>query len=146
MQTSGLEKKGYEAGLIGEEDYQRLLIKERQIEEETKRVENTSIGASREVQKLLEDHNSTVLKSGTTLGELIRRPELSYDDLKEIDPARPDLPYDVTEQVNINIKYSGYIKRQLKQVEQFKKMESKRYRRILIIIKSGVSVSRQFRS
>lgn len=121
-----LRKKGYEAGLIGEEDYQRLLIKERQIEEETKRVENTSIGASREVQKLLEDHNSTVLKSGTTLGELIRRPELSYDDLKEIDPARPDLPYDVTEQVNINIKYSGYIKRQLKQVEQFKKMESKK--------------------
>ena len=121
-----LRKKGYEAGLIGEEDYQRLLIKERQIEEETKRVENTSIGASREVQALLEDHNSTVLKSGTTLGELIRRPELSYDDLKEIDPARPELPYDVTEQVNINIKYSGYIKRQLKQVEQFKKMESKK--------------------
>lgn len=121
-----LRKKGYEAGLIGEEDYQRLLIKEWQIEEETKRVENTSIGASREVQALLEDHNSTVLKSGTTLGELIRRPELSYDDLKEIDPARPELPYDVTEQVNINIKYSGYIKRQLKQVEQFKKMESKK--------------------
>ena len=121
-----LRKKGYEAGLIGEEDYQRLLIKERQIEEEIKRVENTSIGASREVQALLEDHNSTVLKSGTTLGELIRRPELSYDDLKEIDPARPELPYDVTEQVNINIKYSGYIKRQLKQVEQFKKMESKK--------------------
>ncbi|MCH1980961.1 tRNA uridine-5-carboxymethylaminomethyl(34) synthesis enzyme MnmG, partial [Lawsonibacter sp. OA9] len=121
-----LRKKGYEVGLISEEDYQRLITKERQIEEEIKRVENTNIGASREVQSLLEKKNSTVLKSGTTLGELIRRPELSYDELKEIDVARPKLPCDVTEQVNINIKYNGYIKRQLKQVEQFKKMESKK--------------------
>ena len=121
-----LRKKGYEAGLISEEDYQRLLLKERQIEEETKRVEHTNIGGTKEVQALLESKNSTLLKSGTTLGELIRRPELSYQDLETIDENRPELPEDVQEQVNINIKYHGYITRQLKQVEQFKKMESKK--------------------
>jgi tRNA uridine 5-carboxymethylaminomethyl modification enzyme len=121
-----LRKKGYEAGLISEEDYQKVLLKEKQIEEEIKRVEHTNIGASAEVQKLLEEKNSTLLKSGTTLGELIRRPELSYEDLKSIDKARPNLPQDVKEQVNINIKYSGYLKRQKKQVEQFKKVESKK--------------------
>jgi tRNA uridine 5-carboxymethylaminomethyl modification enzyme len=121
-----LRKKGYEAGLISEEDYQKVLLKEKQIDEEIKRVEHTNIGASAEVQKLLEEKNSTLLKSGTTLGELIRRPELSYEDLKSIDKARPNLPQDVKEQVNINIKYSGYLKRQKKQVEQFKKVESKK--------------------
>ena len=121
-----LRKKGYEAGLISEEDYQRLLLKERQIEEETKRVEHTNIGGTKEVQALLESKNSTLLKSGTTLGELIRRPELSYQDLETIDENRPELPEDIQEQVNINIKYHGYITRQLKQVEQFKKMESKK--------------------
>ena len=121
-----LRKKGYEVGLISEEDYQKLLLKEKQIEEEIKRVEHTGIGASAGVQKVLEEKNSTLLKSGTTLGELIRRPELSYDDLESVDEKRPPLPQDVREQVNINIKYSGYLKRQKKQVEQFKKMESKR--------------------
>ena len=121
-----LRKKGYEVGLISEEDYQKLLLKEKQIEEEIKRVEHTGIGASARVQKVLEEKNSTLLKSGTTLGELIRRPELSYEDLESVDEKRPPLPQDVREQVNINIKYSGYLKRQKKQVEQFKKMESKR--------------------
>ena len=121
-----LRKKGYEVGLISEEDYQKLLLKEKQIEEEIKRVEHTGIGASARVQKVLEEKNSTLLKSGTTLGELIRRPELSYEDLESVDEKRPPRPQDVREQVNINIKYSGYLKRQKKQVEQFKKMESKR--------------------
>ena len=126
-----LRKKGYEVGLIGEEDYQKLLLKEKQIEEEIKRVERTGIGACAKVQKILEEKNSTLLKSSTTLGELIRRPELSYEDLESVDEKRPPLPQDVREQVNINIKYSGYLKRQKKQVEQFKKMESKRIPEIL---------------
>lgn len=121
-----LRKKGYEAGLIPEEDYKALLEKERQIAEETKRVEHTNIGASKEVQSFLEAHNSTILKTGTTLGELIRRPELNYEMLGEIDESRPQLSESVQEQVNINIKYEGYIKRQLKQVSQFKKLESKK--------------------
>ena len=121
-----LRKKGYEAGLIPEEDYKALLEKERQIMEEMKRVEHTNIGASKEVQSFLEAHNSTILKTGTTLGELIRRPELTYEMLSEIDDARPQLSESVQEQVNINIKYEGYIKRQLKQVNQFKKLESKK--------------------
>lgn len=121
-----LRKKGYEAGLIPEEDYKALLEKERQIAEETKRVERTNIGASKKVQSFLEAHNSTILKTGTTLGELIRRPELTYEMLSDIDDARPQLSESVQEQVNINIKYEGYIKRQLKQVNQFKKLESKK--------------------
>lgn len=121
-----LRKKGYEAGLIPEEDYKALLEKERQIVEETKRVEHTNIGASKEVQSFLEAHNSTLLKTGTTLGELIRRPELNYEMLGRIDESRPQLSESVQEQVNINIKYEGYIKRQLKQVSQFKKLESKK--------------------
>ena len=121
-----LGKKGYEAGLISKEIYDKLLLKEKQIEDETKRVEHTNIGASAEVQELLKEKDSTLLKSGTTLGELIRRPELSYEDLETIDTKRPVLPRDVKEQVNINIKYSGYLKRQKKQVEQFKKVEAKK--------------------
>ena len=83
------------------------------------------MGTSSEVQKFLEAHNSTELKSGSTLGELIRRPELTYEMLADIDPARPQLPFDVQEQVNINIKYDGYIRRQGQQVKQFKKLEGK---------------------
>lgn len=120
-----LRKKGYDAGLISENQYQALLIKEQQIEKEIKRVESTNIGASKEVQKLLEENNSTPLKTGTTLAELIRRPELSYHQLSVIDFKRPEISEDVAEQVNINIKYDGYIRRQLKQVEQFKKLELK---------------------
>ena len=102
------------------------MLKEEQIEAEIKRVEHKNIGASRQVQELLESYGSTPLKTGTTLAELIRRPELSYELLAPVDPERPRLPWDVAEQVNINIKYDGYIRRQLKQVEQFKKLESKK--------------------
>lgn len=121
-----LTKKGYEVGLISEERYQALLRKEKEIEEEIKRVEHTNIGANEKVQAFLEKHGSTPLKSGTTLGELIRRPELSYEELAEIDENRPELRADVQEQVNIEIKYEGYIQRQKRQVEQFKKLETKR--------------------
>lgn len=121
-----LTKLGYEIGLIDEERYQRLLMKERQIEEEIDRVKHTNIGTSEEVQLLLEVYDSTPLISGIKLSELIRRPELNYQCLAPIDPKRKSLPYDVAEQVNINIKYEGYIKRQQRQVEQFKKLEDKR--------------------
>ena len=120
-----LRKKGYEVGLISEEQYQDLLEKERLIEEEIKRVEKTFVGTTPQVQELLAQHNSTPLTSGSTLGELIRRPELTYEILEPIDPERPELRADIQEQVKINIKYDGYIKRQLKQVEQFKKLEKK---------------------
>lgn len=120
-----LRKKGYEVGLISEGQYQALLKKEEQIAEEIKRVEKTTVGATPEVQQLLERYNSTPLTSGSTLGELIRRPELNYEALEPIDKKRPELRWDVKEQVNINIKYGGYIRRQLKQVEQFKKLEKK---------------------
>ena len=95
-------------------------------EEETERVNHTNIGTSEKVQEVLKAYGSTPLNSGTTLAELIRRPELSYDKLADIDENRPDLPYDVEEQVNINIKYDGYIRRQMRQVEQFKKLENKK--------------------
>lgn len=121
-----LTKIGYEVGLIEEERYQRLLEKERLIEEEIKRVEHVHVGNTPQVQKLLEEHGSTPLLSGSSLADLIRRPELSYEILAPIDPGRPTLKYDVIEQVNINMKYDGYIKRQKKQVEQFKKLEKKR--------------------
>ena len=121
-----LTKIGYEAGLIDEERYQKLIKKEKLIKEEIKRVEHTNIGTSGAVQEVLRYHGSTTLTSGTTLAELIRRPELSYDILEMIDEGRPELPWDVKEQVNINIKYDGYIRRQMRQVEQFKKMENKK--------------------
>ena len=121
-----LTKLGYEVGLIPEDRYQRLLKKEKEIAEEIRRVEHTNIGGTEKVQDFLTRHNSTTLKSGTTLGELIRRPELNYEILKEIDGKRPMLDWDVREQVNIEIKYEGYIKRQKHQVEQFKKLENKK--------------------
>ena len=121
-----LTKIGYEVGLISEERYHRLLEKEKMIEEEISRVNHTNVGTSEKVQEVLKSFGSTPLSSGTTLAELIRRPELSYDKLSEIDEKRPELPYDVEEQVNINIKYDGYIRRQMRQVEQFKKLENKK--------------------
>lgn len=121
-----LTEKGYQVGLISEERYRALLEKERQIEAEIRRVEHEPVGANKTVQDFLEKNGSTPLKTGTTLGELIRRPELNYELLKEIDRDRLSLPEAVREQVNINIKYEGYIKRQLKQVEQFKKLEKKK--------------------
>ena len=117
---------GHEVGLIDEKRYQNLLKKEEQIAQEIDRVNHTNVGTSEKVQQLLDSYGSTRLTSGTTLAELIRRPELSYDKLKKIDEDRPDLPWDVAEQVNINIKYEGYIKRQMKQVEQFKKLENRK--------------------
>lgn len=121
-----LREKGYRVGLISEEQYQDILEKERLIKEEIGRVEHVNVGASKPVQELLEQYGSTPLTSGSTLGELIRRPELNYEALAPIDKNRPELRYDIREQVNINIKYDGYITRQLKQVEQFKKLESKK--------------------
>lgn len=121
-----LTEKGYQAGLISEMRYQALLLKKKQIEEEIRRVDHENIGANAMVQSFLEEHGSTPLKTGTTIGELIRRPELTYDMLAPIDGNRPELSERVREQVNINIKYEGYIRRQLKQVEQFKKLEKKK--------------------
>ena len=121
-----LRKKGWEVGLIDDETYHKLQKKERMIHEEIERVEHTTVGGSAEVQSLLESLNSTLLKSGTTIAELIRRPELNYKVLAPIDKERPELPEDVCEQVEINIKYDGYIRRQMKQVEQFKKLEQKK--------------------
>ena len=121
-----LTKIGYEVGLIDEERYQKLLKKEEMIKKEIERVEHTNVGTTEAVQALLESYESTPLTSGTTLAELIRRPELSYEKIAPIDKHREELPYDVKEQVDINIKYDGYIKRQMRQVEQFKKLENKR--------------------
>ena len=120
-----LTKIGYEIGLIGEERYRNLLQKEESIEKETKRVNQALIGASSFVQEFLIQNGSQSLKTGTTVGELIRRPELNYDLLEPVDLERKPLPKDVREQVNINIKYEGYIERQLRQVDQFKKLENK---------------------
>lgn len=121
-----LTKIGYEVGLISQERYDHLREKERQIAEEMDRLESSHVGSSEEVQKVLTRYNSTELKSGTSLAELIRRPELKYEYLAEIDPNRPNLSKEVTDQVEINLKYEGYIKRQMKQVEQFKKLENKK--------------------
>lgn len=117
---------GHEIGLISDERYQKLNDKKRQIDEEIKRLQTTTIGTTPQVQAFLEQHNSTLLKSGMTLEELLKRPEICYNDLKEIDTKRPELPEAVTQQVEISIKYEGYIKRQLQQVEQFKKLEKKK--------------------
>ena len=121
-----LRKYGYRVGLISEEQYAALKRKEEQIQEEIERVENTYVGTSSNVNELLAEYGSTLLSGGSSLAELIRRPELNYKMLAEVDPKRPKLPEDVQEQVNINIKYDGYIRRQMKQVEQFKKMEEKK--------------------
>jgi len=121
-----LTKKGYEVGLICEERYLTLLEKEKNINNEMKRLEKINIGANKEVQELLTKYNSSELNTAVTLAELIRRPELNYEMLKDIDRDRKPLPEDVIEQVNINIKYDGYINRQLRQVEQFRKLENKK--------------------
>ena len=117
---------GHEIGLISDERYQKLNDKKRQIDEEIKRLQTATIGTTPQVQAFLEQHNSTLLKSGMTLEELLKRPEICYNDLKEIDTKRLELPEAVTQQVEISIKYEGYIKRQLQQVEQFKKLEKKK--------------------
>lgn len=121
-----LREKGYQIGLISEEQYQSLLKKKQMIKEEICRMKEHTVGASKENQDFLIRHNSSTLKTGSNLAELVCRPELSYEILSEIDPDRPFLPADVIEQVEIEIKYEGYIERQLRQVEQFKKMERKK--------------------
>jgi tRNA uridine 5-carboxymethylaminomethyl modification enzyme len=121
-----LTKKGYEIGLISKERYDKVCEKERMIQQEIARVSSVHIGANKEVQALLESYNSIPLNTGVTLTELIRRPELDYDKLSPIDKGRTELPWDVREQVNILIKYDGYITRQIKQVENFKKLEKKK--------------------
>ena len=121
-----LSKKGYEIGLIPQERYDWVCKKEALIREEIERIAGVKIGANKEVQALLESYGSIPLNTGTTLTELIRRPELDYEKLASIDKDRQHLPYDVVEQVNINIKYDGYITRQIKQVEHYKKLETKK--------------------
>ena len=121
-----LREIGHEIGLVSDEDYEWVLQKQRDIEAETERLEKTTVGASPKVQEFLERHGSTLLKTGATMAELVRRPELDYFSLAEIDKTRPQLPADTAEQVNINVKYEGYLKRQQQQVTQFKKLENKK--------------------
>jgi len=121
-----LREKGYRAGLISEEDYQAILLKKERIDREKERLKNFVIGGSKSVQEFLSSKGSSELKTATSMAELMCRPELSYDILSEIDVDRLPLPEDVIEQVEIEIKYEGYISRQLKQVAQFKKMENKK--------------------
>ena len=121
-----LRKIGHEIGLVSDEEYEHLLKKMDDIQSEIKRLEKTVIGVSDRVQIFLEKYGSTLLKSGITLAELVKRPELDYVKLAKLDEGRPELPDDVTEQVNIEIKYEGYIKRQMQQVAQFKKLEDKK--------------------
>ena len=121
-----LSKIGYEVGLISEERYQRLLEKERQIDEEIDRLKNIHVGANAKVQEFLVRNGSTPLQTSANLAEIIRRPELNYDLTKELDEDRKELRKEVRDQVNINIKYEGYIKRQESQVKQFKKLENKK--------------------
>ncbi|MFC2471602.1 MAG: tRNA uridine-5-carboxymethylaminomethyl(34) synthesis enzyme MnmG [Lachnoanaerobaculum gingivalis] len=121
-----LSKIGYEVGLISKERYQRLLEKERQIDEEIERLKNIHIGANATVQEFLVRNGSTPLQTSANLAEIIRRPELNYDITKELDENRKELRKEVRDQVNINIKYEGYIKRQESQVKQFKKLENKK--------------------
>ena len=121
-----LREIGHQIGLVSDEEFDRTLQKKKDIEAEVDRLEHTNIGANGKVQEFLERHGSTPLKTGATLAELVRRPELNYEMLAELDDKRPELSSDTAEQVNINIKYEGYIRRQKQQVAQFKKLESKR--------------------
>ena len=125
-----LTRIGHECGLISEERFQNLLLKEKWIDEEIERLSHVNVGANATIQAILEEHGSTLLNSGSTLAELIRRPELNYEDFESVDIERPQLPEnlkeEIMEQININIKYDGYIRRQKKQVEQFKKLENKK--------------------
>lgn len=121
-----LTKIGYEVGLISEERYKNFEEKQKQIQEEIQRVKKTFVANSDEVQTLLEEYESTALNSGISLAELIKRPELTYECLKPIDKNRPELSDEVREEVNINLKYEGYIVRQMKQVEQFHKLEKRK--------------------
>ena len=120
-----LTTKGYETGLVPEERYNTFITKRKAIDEELERLKNTYVGTSEKVQSIITAKESTPLRSGIALSELLKRPELSYEDFKEVDELRPELPAEVVEQVMIELKYEGYISRQLKQVEQFKKLEKR---------------------
>ena len=120
-----LSKHGYEVGLLSKEQYEGVLNKVELISQEIDRLKQVTIGGNEKVNALLSSFNSTPLNNGISLAELIRRPELNYDMVEPLDPNRPDLRYDIKEQVNINIKYEGYISRELRQVEHFKKLEGK---------------------
>ncbi|MBR4059286.1 MAG: tRNA uridine-5-carboxymethylaminomethyl(34) synthesis enzyme MnmG [Lachnospiraceae bacterium] len=121
-----LRKIGYEVGLVSEQIYRTTVLKKESIDREVKRLKETPIGANKKIQEFLAKHESSALKTGTSLAELMCRPELSYEILSEIDSERKPLPADVIEQVEIELKYEGYIERQLRQVEQYKKMEKKK--------------------
>jgi len=121
-----LTEIGYEIGLISEERYHLLCEKKNLIQQEIDRLEKTTVGSSLKVQEFLSKYHSTLLQSGSTLAELLKRPELSYDVLSEIDTDRVSLPADVCEQVNINLKYEGYITRQERQVIQYRRLENKK--------------------
>ena len=120
-----LREIGHQVGLISDEQYEALLIKKKQINEEIDRLKNTPIGANKRTQEFLESHNSSTLKTGSNLAEILCRPEITYEILSDLDEKRESLPADVIEQVEIEIKYEGYIKRQISQVNQYKKMENK---------------------
>ena len=121
-----LRRYGHEVGLVSDEDYQKTIDKEKEIEKQIYRLEHEFVGESENIQEFLKKCGSTPLNGGASLAELIRRPELSYEKIRKIDKKRTELPEDVEEQINIQIKYEGYIKRQKKQVEQFKKIEKRK--------------------
>ncbi len=118
-----LTQKGYEAGLVSKERYERFVAKRAAIEAELERLKTVFVGTSEKVQAILEAKGSTLLRSGISLSEILKRPELEYDDFKEVDTDRPELPQEVIEQVMIELRYEGYIVRQQRQVEQFKRLE-----------------------
>jgi tRNA uridine 5-carboxymethylaminomethyl modification enzyme len=120
-----LREIGHQVGLISDEQYEALLLKKNQIQSEIERLKNTAIGANKRTQEFLESHNSSTLKTGSNLAEILCRPEITYEILADLDEKREPLPVDVIEQVEIEIKYEGYIKRQISQVNQYKKMENK---------------------
>lgn len=121
-----LTETGHDIGLIDDERYERFVLKRNIICDETDRLEHTMVGANAAIQSFLKAHDSSELKTAASLAELIRRPELSYEAVAEIDSDRCELPSDVIEQINISIKYQGYIDRQMQQVEQFKRLEGRR--------------------
>lgn len=117
---------GHKVGLVSDERMERVLLKKNLIKEEIERMNSVHVGDTKKVNDFLKEHESSELNTGATLAELMRRPELDYFMLTSIDKNRPDLPCDVQEQVNIEIKYKGYIERQMQQVQQFKKLEVKK--------------------
>lgn len=122
-----LTEVGYEVGLIGEERYRRLLEKKEAIAQEIERLQKTNVGGSEEIQSFLDRKGSTRIKSGISLAELLKRPELDYESIGAIDPNRPNLPEEVQEQVNINLKYEGYIARRCSRFHNLKSWKRKRY-------------------